>query len=1844
MTTNRVLRVLGIFALYSVAMADPIEIERLHPDQGFVDEGTRVEIAGSGFEPGMRAALLDRGPAVIGRLDESCVDAGSAIAATGDLVIAGSPPRVIDVAEPRSPVVRGAIGGVATDIAAQGAFAYIVSGSELRIVDLSSSGAPVTVATLDTGVPGLNHVAVSENRVAAASWTSIVAIDASDPAHPSVLGTSAIEFEVDDIALDGGTLFLGGSRSAEEGGRIGLLQAFDVSRSGTPTSLSDEFELGYFPLRVASRAGRIHVVTRGALLIWRFDAEAGRYELDGTASLSHWEAPVGVELVARFAVIAGPLGASLVDVSDPQRPVEESDVLNLTPDGFSGERIMGVTTSERHAFVRAVDSSEPCGSAPGTAFQTSLRVVDVSSTPLADAVTIPTTGTPGTIKLDGNRMYVRVGEGTMEVFDLSEPARPVSLGTFALSQRGDVASGIAWDIALYDAGSPVATCPDGTCDRADLVGTDVSDPATPLRLSATQVAGPHTASPLAASAGRSVYVARQGPDRWDTCWLCFFGECWPYGCARPTTVLDTYDTGDLAHPALVSSAGSFNGLGYGRLQLSGRWMSIPQWTYVPWWPTGCSDCSGPWYVPAWWAEVFDISDPAHPLSIARNLAIAGDESTLVASGSGTLTAGRLAGGDWVYGVIAACDGAVAVEGDRAALACADGIRLYDLSDSTRPFEIFRYRTHAADVALLNGQVYASKDGIRIVKPNPPVEGVSVSDATHVGVTVPPGYEPGRYDLVVDRVTGEAVEYNHAYRACRRRPLAARLEPASDPEAVLARFPVRWRISLTGDPVFFDDEGPLADARLILPVLGREVVETAEPSGEAGIETIELTLDPENGIARVVLRSDDVEGFLARWRAIREKGAIDLPRLDAHRFGDLALELRSSAVPGGPTPRVQGIAPRAFPSIGATAARRESSYRYRFESGRLAAAEAEGEGVDLEFEGNGDDALLCRTDARISLHDVVAAIDRTVCPPDPADDADGDGRADRCDNCVGLSNPYQFDADGDGVGDGCDSCETAANPGQEDADGDGTGDACDRCVEVPDPEQGDLDRDGVGDACDNCVWVPNPDQNDLDEDGIGDHCDACPSVAGANADSDHDGRGDACDNCPDVPNPDQLDPDGDGLGAECDNCAGVSNIDQADTDSDGAGDACDPCPLDALDDEDHDAVCGDVDNCRHAANGNQSDRDGDGVGDICDRCPDAAGDDSDRDGRCDNVDNCPTISNFDQRDADGDGVGDVCDTCTDVDGDGAGNPGYPANICANDNCPARPNPDQLNADRDSLGDACDTCTDSDHDGFGDPGLPANLCPVDNCPLVSNQGQSDADADGTGNACDSCTDRDGDGFGDPGFPLNTCPVDVCPSVAGPDQSDLDHDGAGDACDNCPSVENVDQLNRDGDGFGDVCDPCPLASEDDADGDGLCENVDNCPGISNPDQRNSDTDTRGDVCDNCPAVGNVSQADCDADGAGDACDPDDDGDGIADAIDNCPTTPNPDQGDVNGNGLGDVCDPCQGDSPDQDGDGLGDPCDNCVAVPNPDQADLDGDGFGDDCDFDDDGDGQGDLVDNCPLLAAFDLTDSDGDGVGNPCDNCVSVSNPLQENGDGDLHGDACDNCPGVASASLLDSDADSVGDACDNCREVDNSDQLNSDGDAAGNACDACPFDADNDADSDGVCGNVDNCPDVANPDQADSDVGPFDGQWASSASASSEYSSSAWSASRATGRPDVVGCSESELAWSPLDSGAAPEWLETRYPVAVHATGVRVAESWSAPFVTRIELIDDGGAYQTVWEGADATACGGTLAVDFAPTGYSAIGVRITTAVDGWEAIDAVRLIGEGFGPAPDGVGDACDSR
>lgn len=140
------------------------------------------------------------------------------------------------------------------------------------------------------------------------------------------------------------------------------------------------------------------------------------------------------------------------------------------------------------------------------------------------------------------------------------------------------------------------------------------------------------------------------------------------------------------------------------------------------------------------------------------------------------------------------------------------------------------------------------------------------------------------------------------------------------------------------------------------------------------------------------------------------------------------------------------------------------------------------------------------------------------------------------------------------------------------------------------------------------------------------------------------------------------------------------------------------------------------------------------------------------------------------------------------------------------------------------------------------------------------------------------------------------------------------------------------------------------------------------------------------------------------------------------------------------------------------------------------------------------------------------------------------------------------------------------------------------------------------------------------------------QWASDATASSEYSTPSWSARQATGKPNTMEAGDCQTAWASKLPDGGIEWLELTYETSVHPAQVRVRETYNPGAVTKIEAKDDKGQWHKLWEGKDGTSeCPGWLSVSVTPPAWTCRVIKITldtASVQGWNEIDAVELVGE----------------
>jgi hypothetical protein len=139
------------------------------------------------------------------------------------------------------------------------------------------------------------------------------------------------------------------------------------------------------------------------------------------------------------------------------------------------------------------------------------------------------------------------------------------------------------------------------------------------------------------------------------------------------------------------------------------------------------------------------------------------------------------------------------------------------------------------------------------------------------------------------------------------------------------------------------------------------------------------------------------------------------------------------------------------------------------------------------------------------------------------------------------------------------------------------------------------------------------------------------------------------------------------------------------------------------------------------------------------------------------------------------------------------------------------------------------------------------------------------------------------------------------------------------------------------------------------------------------------------------------------------------------------------------------------------------------------------------------------------------------------------------------------------------------------------------------------------------------------------------QWASSASASSQFETGSWAAAQAAGVPNVITCNDEWRAWASVEATGV-DWLELTYDQPVRPTEIRIYEVWAPGSIVKVEVKESSGNYRQVYNASPEpfTNCLRTLTIPVTGVTEFISTVRIT--VDqrqrgDWNEIDAVRLTG-----------------
>ncbi len=144
-----------------------------------------------------------------------------------------------------------------------------------------------------------------------------------------------------------------------------------------------------------------------------------------------------------------------------------------------------------------------------------------------------------------------------------------------------------------------------------------------------------------------------------------------------------------------------------------------------------------------------------------------------------------------------------------------------------------------------------------------------------------------------------------------------------------------------------------------------------------------------------------------------------------------------------------------------------------------------------------------------------------------------------------------------------------------------------------------------------------------------------------------------------------------------------------------------------------------------------------------------------------------------------------------------------------------------------------------------------------------------------------------------------------------------------------------------------------------------------------------------------------------------------------------------------------------------------------------------------------------------------------------------------------------------------------------------------------------------------------------------------GQWATSATAGSQYGRTGYSAAQATGAPNVPVAGNSPDAWCPAVRDKGVDWLEVIFAKPVRATEVRVRQNDASGAIAKVEAFEPDGTAHIWWEGVDPYKMPGMreivwFAVRVPRTAYLVARVKLTLNLasgPGYKEIDAVQLVG-----------------
>ena len=270
-------------------------------------------------------------------------------------------------------------------IAVSGKYAYVVSGANFSVLDISNPNNPTYVGTLadspSTLLTGAYSVAVSGKYayVASPAESGIEIVDISDPANPT---------HVSSIEDSGSTLLSG---------------AISVYVSGKYAYVSSNGENGVEILDISDPTNPTHV---GSI------TDTAGMLLGG---------PGGLYVSGKYAYVTSnnENGLEILDISDPANPTHVGSIADSGSTILSGA--ISVYVSGKYAYVASASSTE-----------NGIEIIDVSDpTNPTHAGSIAETA-PASIYVAGKYAYVASNSSTdsgVEILDVSDPTNPTNVAS-----------------------------------------------------------------------------------------------------------------------------------------------------------------------------------------------------------------------------------------------------------------------------------------------------------------------------------------------------------------------------------------------------------------------------------------------------------------------------------------------------------------------------------------------------------------------------------------------------------------------------------------------------------------------------------------------------------------------------------------------------------------------------------------------------------------------------------------------------------------------------------------------------------------------------------------------------------------------------------------------------------------------------------------------------------------------------------------------------------------------------------------------------------------------------------------------------------------------------------------------------------------------------------------------------------------------------------------------------------------------------------------------------------------------------------------------------------------------